>query len=235
MLAKFAEAIGLLCKNLFLFSSIILTVWLPGNVLGIYLAYYVYPEAQGLQSIWIKGCTEAIFGPIYIAAMIHALSKRKEGERPRYFDAMAVGFRNWGRLFVAQLLAGLLIGIGFVALFVPGVILLVRYALLDEVVVLEGTGTDRARRRSTELTTGIRWQIFWAGLLFSAGFLLISYLVYLPVDFLLERWPLLCTMATEVALDCVLDVTYAIIQIVMFLYYWQAVHQKPAVDDAGAL
>jgi len=235
MLAKFAEAIRLLSKNLVLFSSIIFTVWLPGNVLVNYLAYYVYPEDEGLRTIRITMFIEAIFGPIYVAAMIHALSKLKEGERPRYLDAMAVGFRNWGRLFVAQLLAGLLIGLGFIALVVPGVVLLVRYALLDEVVVLEGAGTDRARRRSTELTTGVRWQIFWAGLLFSAGFLLISYLSSLPMDLLLERWPLSGTMAAEVALDCVLDVTYAIMQIVMFLYYWQAVHGKPAVDDAGAL
>ena len=33
MLAKFAEANQLLCSNLSLFSSIILTVWLPGNLL----------------------------------------------------------------------------------------------------------------------------------------------------------------------------------------------------------
>jgi len=55
---------------------------------------------------------------------------------------------------------------------------------------------------------------------------------HLPVNLLPESWPLLGVMATGVALDCVLDVTFAIIQIVLFLYYWQAVHPKLAVDDA---
>ena len=95
-------------------------------------------------------------------------------------------------------------------------------------------GTDEARRRSAELTAGSRWQIFWAGRTFETGFLLIAYLIYIRVDFFPESWPSLGTAAIGVALDCVLDVTNAIINIVMFLYYWQGVHRDPAVRDAGA-
>ena len=42
-----------------------------------------------------------------------------------------------------------------------------------------------------------------------------------------DFFPALNTMATDVAADCVLDIAYGIIQIVMFLYYWQAT--EPAV------
>jgi len=225
MIAKFAEAIRLLRMNLFLFSSIILTVWLPGNVLVDYLAAYVYPEDDGFRSIRLNMYIDAIFAPISVAALIHALSKLKHGERPRYLESMAVGLRNWGRLAIVRLLAGLLIALGLIALVVPGVVLLVRYALLDAVVVLEGAGTDKARRRSAELTAGTRWQIFWAGLLFYAGFLLFTYLIYLPVKLVPDSWPVLGLMTIGVALDCVLDVTSAIMQIALFLYYWQAVHR----------
>lgn len=218
MLGKFGEASRLLYTNLILFSAIVLTVWLPGNLLVNYLAYHVYTEDEVLglmrSTMWIEG----IFGPIYIAAMIHALWKLKNGQHPRYSEAMAVGFRSWGRLFAARFVAGLLIMLGFIAFIVPGIVLSVRYALLDPPVVLEGASTAKARERSTELTVGMRWQIIWAWLLFSVAFLVVSFFVYLPVGLL----PQLDTMATAVVLDCFLDVAFAIIQIVMFLYYWEA-------------
>lgn len=113
---------------------------------------------------------------------------------------------------------GLLVALGLVLFIVPGILLIVRYALLDPAVVLEGAGATKARSRSTELTIGVRWQIFWAGLLFFVAFLLFSFLIYLPVGLL----PQVDTMATWVILDCLLDVAFAMIQIVMFLYYWEA-------------
>ncbi len=100
MLSKFGEASRLLWTNLILFSAIILTVWLPGNLFVNYLAYHVYAEEEVLgvmrSTLWI----EAIFAPIYVAAIIHALWNLKNGQRPRYLEAMAVGFRNWGRLLL---------------------------------------------------------------------------------------------------------------------------------------
>jgi len=224
MLAKFAEATRLLCTNLVLFSSIILTVWLPGNVFTNYLAYYANAGDDGLRSIGINSCIGLVFEPICIGALIYALSELKRGQHPRYFEAIAVGFRNWGRLFVAQLLTSLLIGCASIVLIVPGIVLAVRYALLYPVVVLERAGTDKARRRSTELTRGVRWQIFWAGLLFFVAYVPITFLIYVPLD----RFPVLDTMATGVALDCALDIAFAPIQIVMFLYYWQAVERAGA-------
>jgi uncharacterized membrane protein len=193
-----------------------------------YLAFYVYTDDEVSRMMRFGSVFEGIFGPIYVAAMIHALSKIKGGERPRYLESMAVGFRNWGRLFVVRLLAGFLIVLGCIALIVPGIVLSVRYALLDPVVVMEGAGSDEARRRSTELTKGFRWQIFWVWILYFVGFILIWFLMYLPFNY----FPELDTMATGVVMDCVLDVVFAIPQITMFLYYWQAVHQKPSIPYA---
>ena len=85
-------------------------------------------------------------------------------------------------------------------------------------MVLEGAGTTEARSRSTDLTIGFRWQILWSAILFFVAFFIFSFLVYLPIA-LMPQWD---SMWTGVALDCVLDVAFAIIQIVMFLYYWDA-------------
>ena len=222
MFKKFGEAIQLLWANCILFSSIILTIWLPGNLLLSYLTYNVFGEEAFLPQVWITMWIEGIFGPIYIAAMVYALSRIKQGQRPTYSEAILYGFRNWGRLFVAQLIAGLLIVLGLIILIVPGIVLIVRYGLLPPAVVLEGATPSEARRRSAELTSGIRWQIFGAGLLFLIGFVVLSFLIYFPLEF----FPELDTMPINVVLDCMLDVAFAVIQIVLFLYYWEATRER---------
>jgi hypothetical protein len=40
-------------------------------------------------------------------------------------------------------------------------------------------------------------------------------------------------MATDVAADCVLDIVYAILQIVIFLYYWQATTPTGVEPELG--
>jgi uncharacterized membrane protein len=224
MVSKFAEAIRLLCANFVLFSAIILTVWLPGNIFTNYRTFGATDEDALFRSFRINSFISLIFEPIAIGALIYSLAQLKGGKRPGYLEAMAVGFRNWGRVFVAQLLTSILITLALVVLIVPGVVLAVRYALLYPVVVLEGAGTDKARRRSTELTRGVRWQIFWAGFLFLAAYVSFTFLIYVPLELL----PDLDTMATSIALDCVADIAFAPIQIVMFLYYWQAVERERA-------
>ncbi|NEQ66027.1 MAG: hypothetical protein F6K21_11095, partial [Symploca sp. SIO2D2] len=47
MIQKIREATQLLTTNLVLFSSIVLTVWLPGAILLVYLRLYVFPETTG--------------------------------------------------------------------------------------------------------------------------------------------------------------------------------------------
>jgi hypothetical protein len=230
MLSKFSEAGRLLWSNLVLFSAIILTVWLPGNLLVNLLAFHVYSEEEIVGIIRITFWIEGIFGPLYIGAMIHALSELKQGRSPSYFVAMGAGFRNWIGLFAARFVAGLIIFLGLIALIIPGIILMVRYALLDSVVVLERAGPSEARRRSAELTVGNRGQIFGAGLLFLIAFILLAVIIYLPLILV----PAIDTMVINVAIDCVLDVTYAVIQIVMFLYYWQATQQGNETTESVA-
>jgi hypothetical protein len=231
MLAKFVEAFRLLFSNIALFSAIILTVWLPANLVTSYLAFYSPSDDEFSRSFRINQVVTLVFDPISIGALIYALSRLKSGERPGYFESIAFGFRNWPRLLVVRLLVGIWIGFGLLLLVLPGVVLAVRYALTSPVALVEHAGTDKARHRSTELTRGVRWQIFWAWALDSVVFVPAPYLIYFALG---EYFPHLDTIATEVALDSVMDVANSVIEIVMFLYYWQAVEREktaPAVDE----
>ena len=230
MLRKFVEAMRLCGTNFVLIASIILTVWLPGNLLGEYLVWYVPSDDDVARSFRVASLIEGVFGPIYSGALVYALAQLKEGRRPSYFEAISVGLRNWGRLFSARFQAGLWILFGLILLVVPGIVLMVRYAFIDAVVVLEGAGGDRARRRSAELTRGFRWQIFLAGLLFFVTFVPLSFAIRVPSE---QLFPALNTMVTDVAVDCVLDMAYAIFHIVIFLYYWQATEPAGVEPEPG--
>jgi hypothetical protein len=230
MVRKFVEALRLWCTNLLLIVPVVLTVWLPGNLFGEYLLWYVPSDDDFLRTYQVANFIEGVFGPIYSGALVYALAQIKKGRRPGYSEAISVGFRNWGRLFSARFFAGIWVVLGLLLLVFPGIVLMVRFALIDAVVVLEGTGGDYARRRSTELTRGFRWQIFLVGLVFFAAFTEIEFFIRVPYQ---EFFPALDTMATDVAVDCVLDVVYTILQIVFFLYYWQAAEAPREERDPG--
>lgn len=55
---------------------------------------------------------------------------------------------------------GILVGLGFLALVIPGILLLLRWALVVPVAVLEQAGLRTAMSRSAELTDGDRGRVF---------------------------------------------------------------------------
>ena len=230
MFTHFAEAIRLLRNNIGLLSAIILTVWLPGNILINYVAYYVGADSiAGIMrlSMWI----ENIFGPIYIGALIYSLFRIKSGHSVTYKEAMSIGVSKWGALFGARFVAGILVGLGFIALVIPGLVLLVRYSLLDAPVVIENMGASESRARSAALTQGRRWKIFLAGTLFFILFFILSFAIYIPIGF----FPAFDNMLVSTLIDSLLDVVFAVIQIVMFLFYWEAINDQSLVESAHGL
>lgn len=233
MLDKFREAISLLRSNIRLFSLIILTIWLPGNIIINYLDYYVFYGEDFVDLTRVSMSIEGIFGPIYIGALIYALSRLKQYQVVTYTEAITTGFRNWGRLWWAQFVAGLIIILGFIALIVPGIVLTIRYMLIDSVVILEGADASESRKRSSELTAGKGWQIFGAYVLFLFVITIFSFIVYVPVGVMIELGFMeqLSSMIICIVIDCVLDVIYAIIIIVMFLFYWESKDDGQQDDD----
>jgi hypothetical protein len=80
-------------------------------------------------------------------------------------EALARATPYLGRILVASLLMGLAVGLGFLLLVIPGIILGVGLALAIPAVVLEpGMSASGALSRSWELTRGSRWRIFGLGL-----------------------------------------------------------------------
>ena len=176
MIQKIREATNLFTENLTLLSSIVMTVWLPGSILLVYLRMYVFPETMGgdeyrifIQELRIAYAIELAFGPICIGAILHAASQIKQGLRATYSSSMSYAARKSFKLLTTRFVTGLIVGVGFIALIIPGIILSLRFALIDEIVVLEGKTGASARNLSTELTQGKRWNILGSMILAFLG------------------------------------------------------------------
>ena len=80
-------------------------------------------------------------------------------------NAMSIAIRRIIEIIVATIVIAVLIGIGFVLLIVPGVFLMVSFAVVWEALIIEGAGPMESIKRSWRLVAGERWRVFGAGLL----------------------------------------------------------------------
>lgn len=109
------------------------------------------------------------------AASVFVVSEGYLGRRIAPMEAIARAARFMGQLIVYSLLFGLVVGIGFMLLIVPGVIAACGLLLATPVIVLEAShSATAAMGRSWALTSGSRWRML--GIL---AVLLV--LLYIPV------------------------------------------------------
>ncbi|WP_435018038.1 hypothetical protein TA3x_005677 [Tundrisphaera sp. TA3] len=226
MIGKFAQAFCLLGANLPLFGLIILTLWLPANI-AIEASLIEVPaeRAEGV-SFRLNQLIGGAFGPIVLGALIFAIAGRMRGERVGYFEAMAVGFRHWGRMFAARFFANFRILLGLIALIIPGIVLGVRYSLLEPAIIMERPSD--AGRRSTDLTLGRRWPIFFA----LAIALAFDYACGLATRYAFQQTEALDNFWAYVAADCLLDVVESLSTVILVLFYLEA-RQQEAEDAEG--
>ena len=149
---KFAEAFHLLFANLGLFSLLVLTVWLPGNLV-VRLVAMNSPAAD--TSIRLNNIIQGIFGPIYIGGLMHAAFDNAGWASARVVSrggSLTVGLGSLGAA---------LVGSRADRDFDPprlhqqrscGIILSIRYSLIEPIVVLESVGASDAMGRSATLS-----------------------------------------------------------------------------------
>ena len=204
-------------------------VWLPGNLISNLMVDETAPPQQRAMSfLLLRSMIELTFGPIYTGGILYILANRMTGQRSHLIEAIQVGIHNWGRLFLARLVANLIIAAGLFAFIVPGIYLAIRYSLLDSVVVLEGGGVNDSRVRSARLIRGKEIELF-------AGLGLI-YLVLLALvvalQSLADAFPPLTNLWFDTLLDCVSDLGKIPCLCLPFAYYWELREWHPLkIDD----
>ena len=106
MIQKIRQATILFFNNWKLFGSIVLTVWLPGSILLVYLRLYVFPATAGgdemkmlMQEIRVSNLIEAIFGPFYVGALIYDASRITKEMPVDYVQSMTHAASRSFKLF----------------------------------------------------------------------------------------------------------------------------------------
>jgi hypothetical protein len=101
------------------------------------------------------------------AALVYGTFQDLRGQPASAGDAITRGFSTLVPVILAALAYSILLAIGFVLLFVPGIIIMVALWVYMPAIVVEKRGVGGAFSRSRELTKGRRWTVF--GLLIVVG------------------------------------------------------------------
>jgi hypothetical protein len=191
----------------------------------------------GILTIVISSCFFMVMMAFAQSATIFAVSDiylgGSAGLRESYKRVGTKGFRMFGLI----LLVGLSCGVGFLLLFVPGVILACRMAVSGPVCMLEDASAGRSIDRSFGLTKGHGFQIFVIFLLILLLYYVVALLFQLPFLFMLGvavqahrglSFPLLLGMNIATFVSEVL--IWPVATISMALMYYNLRVRKEAFD-----
>lgn len=104
--------------------------------------------------------------PLGNAAILHVIAEEFAGRPVGAGAALRFALGRFLPLFGSSLLAGLCVGVGFLLLIVPGIIFLIWFVFVAQIVVVEGISGSPALGRSRALTAGYRGRIFGLLILF---------------------------------------------------------------------
>lgn len=102
----------------------------------------------------------ALIAPLISALYAHAAVMISGGERPNARTVVGRVMRVLPVVAAAEIAAGFGIGLGLLAFLIPGVYLLVRWAVVAQVAALEHPDWMGALRRGADLTRGHFWHVF---------------------------------------------------------------------------
>jgi hypothetical protein len=115
----------------------------------------------------------SLVGPLVSALHVHAVVEIGDGKRPRLASVAMRGLRVLPVVAAAEIIANILIGVGFLALVVPGVILALRFSVVAQTAAIDHEGWQPALGRSRRLTAGHYWHII--------GLLVVTAAVTVPI------------------------------------------------------
>ena len=110
--------------------------------------------------------------------------KAVRGERIEIRDMFAVFQKNYWNAVVANIVVGVIVGLGIVMLIVPGIIFACRLAFVSYLVIDRDMDVMDALRTSWDMTRGYGWQIFFMG--FLAIFIVLAGLIALFVGVIIS-------------------------------------------------
>jgi hypothetical protein len=153
-----------------LFLTLALAVVAPWDLAVLAITGFgpLHNGGEGVGASALNGLLRiSLLSPLISALHVHAVVLVGRGERPRLQAVAAQGLRVLPVVAAASIVSGLGIAIGFIFLVIPGVYLMLRWAVVAQVAAVEPGGWTDALARGSRLTAGHFGHVF--GVLIVSG------------------------------------------------------------------
>ena len=148
--------------NLFPFCVVGLIAYIPAFLTIGLLAAGGASDAHRQQ---ITNLVTNLMTLLLTGAVTYGVFRDLSGQRTQTGELLSAGWSRFGAVFGTGLLMGIAVGLGFVCLIVPGLVLLTQFWVAVPVTVIEQSGASASLSRSGELTKGNRWRVLAIALL----------------------------------------------------------------------
>ena len=177
----FSLSFSVFFSNIVPFMILGFLLFLPSLLISLFFPEFVVGATGQLGTILFP-ILEFILQILLMATLIYGTVSQLRGNRRPFTDSLTNSIGLVPPVFLISILLGIGLGVGFVLLVVPGLILLTVWWVTIPAAVVERPGIFRSFSRSAELTKGHRWAIFAIVVLvflasFAIEFVLLSALV----------------------------------------------------------
>lgn len=207
---------ALFLKTLPVLLAVYFTIELPCSLLSSWMDAYVFDPDDLRKSIQFTYKLEWWIGIIASAGCFHVLSVSWEGGTPTYLNSLGYGFSKWGRMWLLNLIQGIVLLLGLLLLVVPGILLYFR-TMFAQCYATDGElSASDSLYASYALTKGHFWRTVGYFLLLGFFAVLPSFVLPIPLFLLpedLQHWSL------EGLVSGISSVGILFLLVVTFVYY----------------
>jgi uncharacterized membrane protein len=127
-----------------------------------------------------------VLSAIIVMGVIKICLRFCDGEKGEFSDLFSC-YPLFFKYLVGSILYGLIVAVGLILLIIPGIIWAIKFQFFDYLIVDKGLGPIDALEKSSEITRGVKWDLFLFAILLGIinlmGFLclLVGLFVTIPI------------------------------------------------------
>ena len=177
------DSFGVYARNFVSFTALALVIGIVSLVfqLLVFVPMMVSGAADPTQLNWgvvfLGSVIPMIVNALTQATIIYGTFQDLRGQRASIGDCIARGLGSIVPVIIGSILLALGVGVGFMLIIVPGLILIVMWWVYIPAIVVESKGIIGAFGRSRELTRGRRWHVFGLIMLVGIVVLIITFVI----------------------------------------------------------
>jgi hypothetical protein len=151
-----------LSRNFLTFFVVYAIAYLPATLLQSSVATTASGQAPGHGGIvgGLGFLLTTVLGTLSQAIVVYGAFQDMRGRPVSLTESLQVSLRRFFPIVGLGICVGAMVALGFLALVIPGLILLAMWYIATPACVVEQLGPLGSMRRSSQLTKGYRWKIF---------------------------------------------------------------------------